>query len=365
MLLYQIGIGLIPGIGDVRAKKLIAYCGGVEAVFKETKKALLKIPGIGQAIVNEIISQKVIARAEQEINFIEQEGVKALFYLDEAYPRKLKYCDDGPVMLYYKGQAEINQPRIISIVGTRSATEYGKNMCKTLAAGLVPYNAMIVSGLAYGIDTVAHKAALDNKLSTIGVLGHGLDNIYPAENRGLAEKMVQQAGGLLTEFMSGTKPDRENFPQRNRIIAGMSDAVIVVEAAERGGALITAEIALSYNRDVMAVPGNLGRKYSTGCNKLIKLNKAALIESAADVAYCLGWELNEAKKENRQQQIFPVLTEQEEMLVNILKEADTIAIDDITYKSKLPVSKTAALLLELEFKGLISALPGKRYRLIR
>lgn len=365
MLLYQIGIGLIPSIGDVRAKKLIAYCGGVEAVFKETKKALLKIPGMGQTVVNEILSQKVLARAEQEINFIEQEGIKTLFYLDEAYPRKLKYCDDGPILLYFKGTTDLNSTRTVSIVGTRSATEYGKNTCKTLAAGLAPYNVLIVSGLAYGIDTAAHKAALDNKLSTIGVLGHGLDNIYPAENRSLAEKMVQQAGGLLTEFMSGTKPDRENFPQRNRIIAGMSDAVIVVEAAERGGALITAEIALSYNRDVMAVPGNLGRKYSMGCNKLIRVNKAALIESAADVAYCLGWELNEAKKGNFQKQIFPELSEQEDMLVNILKEADVMAIDDITYKSGLPVSKTAALLLELEFKGLVSAMPGKRYKLIR
>jgi len=360
VLLYKIGIGLIPGIGDVRAKKLIAYCGGVEAVFKEKKRLLLKIPGIGKAAVNEITSQSVLRRAEQEIEFIEKHNIAPLFYLDKEYPQRLKHCDDGPILLYYKGNADLNPPKVISIVGTRSATDYGKNICRQITAELAPYNVLIVSGLAYGIDTMAHKAALENKLNTIGVLGHGLDSIYPAANRELAKKIVTY-GGLLTEFLSQTKPDRENFPQRNRIIAGMADAVIVIEAAERGGALITAEIALSYNRDVMAIPGNLNNVYSRGCNKLIKQNKAALIESAKDVIYCLGWE--DVLNKPAQKQLFVELNAEEEIIVNILKEQTNTAIDEITYKCNFAVSKVATLLLELEFKGVVNALPGKQFQL--
>jgi len=361
VLLYQIGIGLIPQIGDVRAKKLIAYCGGVEAVFKEKKRFLLKIPGIGKTAVNEITSQNVLSRAEKEIEFIEKHHIKPLFYLDEDYPHRLKHCDDGPIMIYYKGNAGLNKPKMLAIVGTRSATEYGKLMCRQIAAELSVYDVVVVSGLAYGIDTAAHKAALDNKLQTIAVLGHGLDTIYPATNKELARKIINQ-GGLITEFLSETKPDRENFPQRNRIIAGMSDAVIVVEAAERGGALITAEIALSYNRDVLAIPGAVNQQYSKGCNKLIKLNKAALIESAKDIIYCLGWDLKDENKKNIQKQMFIELKPDEEMLINILKEKKSMAIDEISYKSQLPISKVATILLELEFKNLVSALPGKLFQ---
>ena len=362
MLLYQIGIGLIQGIGDVRAKKLIAYCGGVEAVFKEKKSLLLKIPGIGRAAVNEVVTQNVLSRAEQEITFIEKHGIKPLFYLDKEYPHRLKHCDDGPVLIYTKGDVDLNNQKVLSVVGTRSATDYGKSLCKQLMEGLKPYNVLIVSGLAYGIDTAAHKAAIDNKLSTVGVLGHGLDMIYPAENKELAKKMLNNKGGLVTEFMSETKPDRENFPQRNRIIAGMADAVVVVEAAERGGALITAEIALSYNRDVLTVPGHVNQPFSKGCNKLIKLTKAALIESADDIIYCLGWEkITNDKKKNIQKQIFVELNDDEQLIVNILKIQNQTPIDEITYKSKMPVSKVATILLQLEFKGLVNALPGKMF----
>jgi len=364
VLLYKIGIGLIPGIGDVRAKKLIAYCGGIEAVFKEKKQLLLKIPGIGKTAVKEIVSQSVLKRAEQEIAFIEKHSITPLFYLDDAYPQRLKYCDDGPVLLYYKGAADLNATKIISVVGTRSATEYGKSVCRQIIADLVPFNTLIVSGLAYGIDTMAHKAALENKLHTVGILGHGLDIIYPAPNKELAKKMLNNGGGLLTEFMSETKPDRENFPQRNRIIAGMADAVVVVEAADRGGALITAEIALSYSRDVLAVPGSINQVFSRGCNKLIKLNKAALIESANDIIYWLGWEnIKNNSNQAVQKQLFVDLNDEEETIVNILKEQPSTAIDEITYKSKLTVSKVATLLLELEFKGIVNALPGKMFQM--
>lgn len=363
MLLYQIGIGLIQGIGDVRAKKLIAYCGGVEAVFKEKKQHLLTIPGIGAGVAKDLMSQNVLKRAEEEIAFIEKNGIKPLFYLDAAYPFRLKHCDDGPILIYTKGTADLNKPKVISMVGTRAATEYGKNMCKQLVAGLAEHNVLVVSGLAYGIDTASHKAALDNKLSTAAVLGHGLDMIYPAANRELARRITEREGSLITEFMSQTQPDRENFPQRNRIIAGMSDAVIVVEAAEKGGALITAEIALTYNRDVLAVPGYVNQAYSKGCNRLIKRNKAALVETAEDVLYCLGWE-EKTNTKAVQQSLFAELSDDETTIVNILKEKLQTPVDEIVYKCRFTLSKTAAVLLELEFKGLINALPGKVYQLV-
>jgi len=362
LLQYIIGLGLIQGIGDVKAKKLIAYCGSAEAVFKEKKSHLLKIPGIGAVLSQEIATQKVLAKAEEELKFIKENGIKPLFYLDNDYPNRLKYCDDGPILLYYKGNADLNVDKVIGIVGTRSATDYGKAMCRLLIDGMAAYNVLIVSGLAYGIDSAAHRAALDKNLKTVGVLGHGLDMLYPAQNIVLAQKMVEN-GGILSEFMSKTIPDKENFPKRNRIIAGMCDAVVVVEAAHRGGALITAELALSYNRDVMAVPGTVISNYSKGCNKLIKTNKAALIESADDIIYTLGWE-NLKKKKNTQNKLFDDLNDNEKMLLNLLNEGQA-SIDEIIFKSKLPISKAAAILLEMEFKGFIEALPGKLYRVVK
>jgi len=361
LLQYVIGLGLIPGVGDVTAKKLIAYCGSAEAVFKEKKSHLLKIPGIGAILSQEIATQKVLHKAEAELKFIEDNNIKALFYLDENYPQKLKHCDDCPIVLYFKGKADLNTAKVISIVGTRSATSYGKRITKSLIKGLQAYDLLVVSGLAYGIDAAAHKAALDFNLPTVGVLGHGLDRIYPPMNTVLAQQMLEN-GGLITEFGNGTKPDKENFPKRNRIIAGMSDAVVVVEAAHRGGALITAEIALSYNRDVLAVPGTVVSNYSKGCNKLIKQNKAALIESAEDIIYSLGWEKDDQKKTNKQKEIFIELDADEKMVLEYIKNQNTAFIDDIMYGCKLSVSKTATILINLEFKGLIGALPGKKYQ---
>ena len=282
MLLYQIGLTLLPGVGDVLGKKLVAYCGGVEEVFRQSRKSLEKIPGIGVKLVDSIVNQKVLFRAEEEIRFIEKYNITPLFYLDKKYPARLKNCDDGPIMLFFKGNADMNVARVVSMVGTRKATDYGKSVCEKIIEDLKAYGILVISGLAYGIDTCAHRAALEQNLMTVAVLGHGLDMIYPYLNRHLAEKMVDQ-GGLLTEFMSKTKPDRENFPRRNRIIAGLADATIVIEAAKTGGALITAEIANSYSRDVFSVPGRIGDPWSEGCNSLIKTNKAALVQRAADV----------------------------------------------------------------------------------
>ncbi|MBE0637989.1 MAG: DNA-protecting protein DprA [Bacteroidales bacterium] len=362
MLLYQIGLTLLPGVGDVLGKKLVAYCGGVDAVFKQKREALEKIPGIGEKLVSSILSQNVLQRAEEEIAFIEKHNITPLFYLDKNYPDLLKHCADSPVMLYYKGNASLNVTKIISIVGTRKATDYGKEVCEKLIRGLAEYNVLVLSGLAYGIDTCAHRSALENKLNTVAVLGHGLDRIYPFMNRGLATKMLEH-GGLLTEFMSKTLPDRENFPQRNRIIAGMADATVVVEAAKSGGALITAAIANSYSRDVFAIPGRIGDTWSEGCNLLIRDNKAALIQDASDLAMLMGWENNKDKKQGRQPALFTELSPDEEKIVGIMRVNGNMGIDEITIKSDLPTSKVASVLLNLEFQGVVRALPGKIYKL--
>lgn len=362
MLLFQIGITLIPGVGDINGRKLISYCGGVEAVFKEKKDALLKIPGIGISTVNSIISQSILKRAEKEIAFIDKHGISPLFYQDRDYPRRLNHCADGPLMIYYKGNADLNAERVVSIVGTRRATDYGRRICNEIVEELASLNILVVSGLAYGIDTCAHKAALNNELRTIGILAHGLDRLYPANNKGLARKM-QNDGGLLTEFMSTTNPDRENFPKRNRIVAGLADAVIIIESASKGGALITAGIANSYNRDVFAVPGKVYDTYSMGCNMLIKTNRAALIQSGEDVKLMMQWQ-PESNKPAKQRKLFVELTPEQETIVDILKEnQETTDIDAIVIKSGFTGSKIAAILLNLEFDGVISCLPGKRYKL--
>lgn len=363
VLKYQIALTLVPGVGDIIGKKLVSYCGGVEAVFLEKKKNLLKIPGIGESTVNSIVNYEMSEKVEKEIEFIEKYKIKPLFYLDETYPNRLKQCIDGPVMLYYMGNADLNYEKIISIVGTRSITEYGRDMCKQIVKDLSNLNVMIISGLAYGVDTYAHKAALDNGLQTIAVLAHGLDRVYPHTNKSLAEKMLKN-GGLLTDFLSETKPDRENFPKRNRIIAGISDAVVVIEAAKRGGALITADIANSYNRDVFAVPGKVSDTFSEGCNHLIKTNKAALIQSAEDIVYIMGWETQRKKTQNKQRKLLLDLTEEQKSVYEILSEKLSISIDELCSKSDLNVSKIAEVLLNFELEGIVKSLPGKVYQLV-
>jgi len=358
-LIYQIGLTLIRGIGDVNGKKLVAYCGSPETIFKESTSALLKIPGIGKSTVNSIKSQKVLDRAESEIEFINKFKIKPLFYTDPNYPARLLNCEDNPLMLYYKGNADANSQRVIAIVGTRRATNYGKSRCEEIIDDLKNRNILVVSGLAYGIDSCAHRSSLELGVNTIGVLGHGLDRIYPAHNRKLAERMIDQ-GGLLTEFTSNTKPDRENFPKRNRIVAGMADAVLVVESDRKGGALITAEIGNSYNRDVFAVPGRIGDDYSRGCHFLIKTNRAALVESGNDIAYMMGWEDIKVEKKS-QKELFVNLSDEEKLIMKTILENEELAIDQITIKTKLSTSKVAASLLNLEFEGLVKSLPGKLY----
>ncbi len=354
---YQIALSLIPGVGDVIGKKLVAYCGSAEAVFSEGSKTLNKIPGIGSKL-GEIIGQAdTLDRAEQELEFMEKEGVEMLFYTDKDYPNRLKQCNDSPLTLYYKGNPNFNANKIISIVGTRNASNDRKLFCEKIVGSLTDFNVVVVSGLAYGIDVCAHKAALKNDLETWGVLAHGLDRIYPSANNNVAKEMLKK-GSLISDYTSKTNPNRQNFPSRNRIVAGLSDATIVIESGKKGGSLITADIANSYNREVFAVPGNPTNNNAKGCNELIKNQKATLLESIDDIIRELNWDLPENK--SKQTQLNIKLTNEERRLVNILEEK--MHIDAIASEINWSFTKVSQILLQLEFSGVIQSLPGKIYK---
>ena len=359
-LIYKIGITQIENIGDINAKKLIAYCGGAEAVFKEKKSALMKIPGVGSFVAESILNQKITDRAQKEVEFIAKNDIQTYYFLEDNYPFRLKHCADSPIMLFGKGNMNLNQERIISIVGTRNITQYGKDFCQSFIKSLTPLKPLIVSGLAYGVDINSHRAAYKNNITTTAVLAHGLDRVYPSLHKKDVTQMLDN-GGVLTDFISGTKPDRQNFPRRNRIVAGIADVTIVIESAKKGGSLITADIANSYARDVFAVPGKVNDQYSEGCNKLIKSNKAHLLESVKDLEYIMGWSIKD-KPKTIQKQIFVDLNPMEEQLVGLLKTGK-LNIDQIGLQAKIPASKVSATLLTLEFSGVVKSLPGKVYEL--
>lgn len=364
-LIYRLALKQISNVGDVIAKNLIAYCGSASAIFKAKKNDLIKIPQVGEFVAKFVLESQnnpeIFKRAEKEIKFIEKENITPLFFTDEAYPNKLKHCADAPIMLFYKGNADLNKEKILGVIGTRNATDYGKSLTEKLLADLKEENILIVSGLAYGIDAYAHKAALNNGLDTVGVLAHGLDDLYPSVHTNLSKKMLTQ-GGLLTEFLTETNPDRENFPKRNRIVAGMCDALVVVESKKSGGALITAEIANSYSRDVFAFPGRAGDEFSEGCNRIIRQNKAALVESAADILYSMGWEKKEVKKSSSKQIPLPInLSDEETKIIGLLRDIPAIHIDELCSKLQLTPGKASGLLLQLEFGNLVKSLPGKLY----
>lgn len=362
-LLHKIALSCIPGIGSILARNLISFCGSPEEVFVTNIRHLSKVPGIGPRTAELIRNHTAFERAERELSFIEKYKIRALFLTDVAYPKRLRNCFDAPVMLYFKGNADLNARKVISIVGTRRSTEYGKEICRELLSGLKIHNPLIVSGLAYGIDFLAHKETLKNSMSTVGIMAHGLDRIYPSQHRSLAQKMIAE-GGLLTEFMSGTVPDRENFPKRNRIIAGLADVTIVVEANIKGGALITADLANSYNRDVFAYPGRITDEYSSGCNHLIKTNRANLITKLADLEYILGWTGTEIHSPVNQQLTLAVdLSPEEKLITDVLADKDSLMVDDLAILTGFSQSKLASLILVMEMKGILIALPGKVYKL--
>lgn len=360
-LVYQVALELIPGVGDKGIKQLISYCGSASKVFKTPKSKLLKIPGVGEKMAMTVLNSTTTSEAEKIISETKKAGANALHYTNKNYPELLKQLPDAPNLLFTKGYGNLNPERSIAVVGTRKATEYGKRTTEKLIAQLAGLDVTVVSGLAYGIDICAHKACLKNDVPTIAVLAGGIDRIYPSVHKKYAQEM-QETGALVTESIPGTKPERHLFPARNRIIAGMTDATIVVEAAEKGGALITANIADSYNRAVFAVPGNIGNSYSEGCNKLIASQKALIYSSIEELIFQLGWD---EKAVNQKQLPLPDLSEDEEKLYKLLKDSESpLEIDMIALKSQLSINKVASVLLGLEFKNLVKNMPGKKFGLV-
>lgn len=351
------------GIGDVMAKKLISHFGSAVAIFSAKKQHLLKISGVGTSMIAALTNKNIFTKAEEEIEFINSNNIEYFYFKNDDYPTYLNHCYDAPLLLFKKGNISLPNQKIISVVGTRQMTNYGKSVLEDLFDGLKEYNPIIVSGLAYGVDIHAHKLALKHNLQTVAVLAHGLDRIYPAVHKNIAKDLIKN-GGLLTDFWSNTNPDRENFVKRNRIVAGLSQATIVIESAEKGGSLITADIANSYNRDVFAVPGRITDTFSKGCNQFIKTNRAAVLSSAKDLAYILGWEKDNEAKKAIQKQLFIELSNPEKEVYSYLLKEGKQQIDMIGLHCNLPTFKAASLLLELELKGVVKPLPGKIFEAV-
>jgi len=365
--LYKVATCFLKGIGSVSVKKLIAYLGGVEAVFNETEKTLAKIPEFGIFTIRKMDRSNALLKAKEEIAFMHKNDINFTFYTHKNFPKRLLNCIDSPVLLFYKGRCDFNKTKILSIVGTRSANSYGYNMCENIISQIKNNNhdITIVSGLAYGIDIKAHRQCLKNNIDTIAVLAHGLDIIYPSLHKIYAEEILMSGGAIVSEYPSSSKMVPANFVQRNRIVAGMSDATVVVQSPTKGGSLITAEIANSYNRDVFAFPGRVGDKLSAGCNMLIKTNKAVLLESVKDLEYVLNWEKLNSANNFIQQELFVNLSNEEEEIINILNNNTSVSIDSIFLLTNIPINRLSSLLLKMEFDGLIFLLPGKIYALKR
>ena len=361
-LLYQIALTCINRVGNVTARHLLSLVDDVSELFTMPRKQLLHLPGITPMLADEITKKEVLETAAQEQDFVLRNGITPYFIADEAYPFRLRECCDAPVIFYYKGNADLNAAKIVSIVGTRKITSYGSDATEALIDGLkdLAGDLIIVSGLAYGVDVCAHRAALRNEIPTIGVLAHGLDRIYPYLHRYTADQMLEN-GGLLTEFPTKTEPDRQNFVRRNRIIAGLSDAVIVVESAVKGGSMITAEIANSYSREVFAIPGRSIDENSQGCNRLIRLNKAGLITCAADLQEALGWDMQRRRKV-QQAQLPLAMNEEEELIIGVLAKEET-QINSLVIQTNLPIHRLSPVLFEMELRGVVRCLPGGFYKL--
>lgn len=362
-LFYQLCLTLVPNIGDVQAKILVQHFGDASSIFKAKTTKLEKIEGIGQVRAKSIKEFTDFHLAEAEIKFIEKYKIKPISLTDEAYPKRLLNCYDSPTLLFYRGNADLNASKVLAIVGTRGNTDYGKAFTEKLIKELSAQNIIIVSGLAFGIDAIAHKASIKNGLPTIGVVGHGLSKIYPSQNAELAKEMITEGGGILTEFFHDTKPDKHNFPLRNRIVAGISDATVIVESTVKGGSMITAKLADAYNRDVFAVPGRTTDKVSAGCNHLIKYNKAVLLTDADELLDVLGWKEKKAKTK-KQRELFIELSPEEKTIIDLLQQKDAVHIDEINISSGLSSSAIAAAILNLELQGIVQSAPGKMYKMI-
>lgn len=360
-LVFELSLLRVPNIGAVHARLLLEAFGSASKIFQAPKKALESLEGIGTARARNIKSFQDFHLAQKEIAFIEKFNIRPIFIFDPDYPKRLLNCYDPPTMLFFKGAADLNHNRILSIVGTRKNTDYGKEATEKLIRELAPFQPIIISGLAFGIDTIAHKACIRNSVPTLAVLAHGLHTIYPYENAQLAKEMLY-SGGLLSEFPSGTDPDRHHFPSRNRVVAGIADAVVVIETGIRGGSMITAELADSYNREVFALPGRNSDPRSEGCNLLIREQKAVLLSSGEELAKSLGW--LDKKPVNRpvQPELFAALSEEEKILIRLIEQSESMHVDQLLIQSGLSTSQFATALLNLEISNMVSCLPGKRYK---
>ena len=361
-LFHLLALQQVEGVGDIMAKKLINHCGSAEAVFKTKISQLATIDGIGSILIQNLKSKTIFEKAEQELQFIKSNEINVAYFQDENYPDRLKHCIDGPILLFTSGNINLKNKKIISIVGTRQITSYGMEFCRKLIEDLAPLDPVIISGFAYGVDIFAHQLAMEHDLQTVGVVAHGLNQIYPKTHKKYVAK-VEQNGGFMTEFWSSTNPEKENFVRRNRIVAGISEATIVIESAERGGSLITANIANDYNRDVFAVPGRTTDKYSQGCNNLIKIQKANLLTSAADLVYILNWDI-ESKAKPVQKQLFVTLENDEQKVYDYLLKNGKELMDIIALRCDFPIYKISGMLLNMELKGVIRPLPGKLFEAI-
>lgn len=362
----SIALTLCPGIGHIGAKRLIDGMGSATEVFRCREELPQLLPGVSPAVVAALDCPAAFRRAERELEFTEKNRIRCVTLNEEAYPSRLRQCEDAPTVLFFKGNADFNRLHVINMVGTRHATEYGKQFCADFLhdlAAIIP-DVLVVSGLAYGIDIHAHRAALANHLSTVGVLAHGLDRIYPSAHRKTAVDMLSQ-GGLITEFLTETNPDKHNFVSRNRIVAGMCDATLVVESAAKGGSLITADLADGYHRDCFALPGRVTDASSVGCNRLIQDNKAVLLQSAEEFVEAMGWgDKDSHKAAEVQRNLFPELTEEEERVVCILTRRGDLHINTLVVEANIPVNRMSALLFELELKGVVRAMVGGVYHLL-
>ena len=361
--IYELALCEVPHIGYVHAKILNDHFGSAEAIFRASQQQLERIEGIGEVRAKSIRKFSDFSKAEAELLFAEKYGIKILYLSEPLYPQRLLNCYDPPTLLFYKGSISLNKSRMVAVVGTRNNTEYGKSFTEKLIKKLAPYDCVIVSGLAFGIDAIAHKCALKYEIPTVGVVGHGLDTIYPQEHAGLARQMLKN-GGLLTEFRSNTKPDKHNFPSRNRVVAGLTDATIIVESGIKGGSMITAELANDYHRDVFAVPGRSTDIKSGGCNDLIKRNKAMLLTDPEQFIEIMGWDDVKTAPKPVQPMLFTNLSAQEKVIVELLSRDQVLSVDELNFRSGMSISSLAASLLSLELSGILKAMPGKRYTLI-
>lgn len=361
-LVYKIALTMVPKVGPITGRLLMRYAGTPEELFKSSKRALLKIPGIGPAIAAAITAKEILHAAERELEIASREGIQPVFYTDAGYPQRLQHYPDSPLMLFFKGAADLNPARCISVIGTRKPSHYGVGFCEEFLLGVRHYSPTIISGLAYGIDVVAHKKAMELGLPTIGVVAHGLGNMYPADHRAVARRMIE-SGGLLSEYSFHTPAEKEYFPLRNRIVAGLCDALLVVETGTEGGSLITAQFANEYHKDVFAVPGRVKDATSAGCNLLIKTHRANLVESPLDFIQAMRWDEPE-RKQNPQQALFPLLEPEEQKIVDLLSRRRETGMDELAAAVDIAQGDLASRLLELELKGLVKSLPGKRFALL-